>query len=214
MLLNVRENIPKNFYIFVDTDNPITARAMRTTKTFSSSAYTMCRHSKSFLEKYIKGKVRYLPYKECSQDMKVFSPYYMAVVNEFGIEHDAERVREKFYPLYPSRLSAVYAFGDYDTCVKVSKKHNWDLKSVRRFELVNDRSTRVIKVNMEIVSATRSMDIHCNLDEETRELLWKNYWTGSSYVPIGPHLANYPIGTLKVDDIFEYLIEGSLIIDE
>lgn len=214
MLLNAQESIPQDFYIFVDTDNPITAKVIRTTKTFSSSAYTMCRHSKSFLEKYIKGKVKYLPYKECNQDMKVFSPYYMAVVNEFGIEYDAERIREKFYPLYPSRLSAVYAFGDYDTCVKVSKKHNWDLKSVRKFRLLNDRLTRVIKVNMEIVSATRSMNIHSNLDEKTRELLWKNYWRGLSYIPINPYLANYAIGNIKVDDIFEYLVEGSLVMEE
>lgn len=214
MLLNARKDIPESFYIFVDIDNPVTARALRSTKTFSSSAYTMCKYSKSFLEKYIKGKVRYLPYKKCSQDMNTFSPYYMAIINEFSIEYDAERVREKFYPLYPSRLSAVYAFGDYDTCVKVSKKHNWDLGSVRRFKLIRDKLTRVIKANMEIVSVTRTMNIQSTSDEETKELLWKNYWMGSSYIPINPYLANYSIGNLKVDDIFEYLIEGSLVLEE
>lgn len=214
MLLNSKKDIPENFYIFVDVDNPITERALRSTKTFSSSAYTMCKYSKSFLEKYIRGKVKYLPYKKCRQDMNTFSPYYMAVVNEFSIEYDAELVREKFYPLYPSRLSAVYAFGDYDTCIKVSKKHNWDLESVRRFKLVNNRLTRVVKVNMEIVSTSRSMNVHSNIDEETKELLWKNYWSGSSYIPINPYLANYSIGNLKVDDIFEYLIEGSLVLED
>jgi hypothetical protein len=214
MLLNTKTDIPEYFYIFVDMDNPLTARAINSTKTFSSSAYTMCKYSKPFLEKYIKGRVKYLPYKKCSQDMNTFSPYYLAVVNEFSIEYDAERVRERFYPLYPSRLSAVYAFGDYDTCIKVSKKHNWDLESVRRFKLINDKFTRVVKANMEIVSTSRSMNLHSTLDEETKELLWKNYWEGLSYIPINPYLANYYIGNLKVDDIFEYLIEGLLVLDE
>lgn len=214
MLLNTKTDIPEYFYIFVDMENPLTERALKSTGAFSSSAYTMCKHSKSFLEKYTKGKVRYLPYKRCNQDMNTFSPYYLAVVNEYNIEYDAERVREKFYPLYPSRLSAVYAFGDYDTCIKVSKKHNWDLGSVRRFKLIDDELTRVVRVNMEIVSTSRSMNIFSNIDEETKELLWKNYWTGLSYMPINPYLSQYSFGNIWVDDIFEYLIEGSLVIEE
>lgn len=214
MLLNTNLDIPESFYIFVDIENPLTAQALRSTRTFSSSAYTMCKYDKSFLEKYIKGRVKYLPYKRSSNDMNISSPFYTSVVNDFTVEYDAERIREKFYPLYPSRMSAVYAFGDYDTCIRVSRKHNWDLESVRKFKLIKGKLTRVIKVNMEIVSQARSMYLHSMLDEKGKEILWKNYWNGLNYVPINSHLANYSFGNFKVDDIYEYLIEGAVVLEE
>lgn len=214
MLLNTKSDIPESFYIFVDIENPLTAQALRTTRTFSSSAYTMCKHDKSFLEKYIKGRVKYLPYKRSGNDMNISSPFYTSVINEFSVEYDAERIREKFYPLYPSRMSAVYAFGDYDTCIRVSRKHNWDLETVRKFRLVKGNLTRVIKVNMEIVSQARSMYLNSMLDERGKEILWKNYWRGLNYVPVNSYLANYSFGNFKVDDIYEYLIEGSVVLEE
>lgn len=214
MLLNTKLDIPKSFYIFVDIENPLTAQALKSTGTFSSSAYTMCKYDKSFLEKYIKGRVKYLPYKKSSNDMNISSPFYMSVVNEFSVEYDAERIREKFYPLYPSRMSAVYAFGDYDTCIRVSRKHDWDLESVRKFKLMEGNLTRVIKVNMEIVSQARSMYLNSIIDEEGKEILWKNYWSGLNYVPLNSQLANYSFGNFRVDDIYEYLIEGSVVLEE
>lgn len=214
MLLNTKSDIPESFYIFVDTENPLTAQALKSTGTFSSSAYTMCRYDKSFLEKYIKGRVKYLPYKRSGNDMNVSSPFYTSVISEFSVEYDAERIREKFYPLYPSRMSAVYAFGDYDTCIKVSRKYDWELESVRKFRLIKGNLTRVIKVNMEIVSKARSMYLNSMLDEKGKEILWKNYWRGLDYVPINSYLANYSFGNFKVDDIYEYLIEGSVVLEE
>ncbi|MBI6872356.1 hypothetical protein [Clostridium aciditolerans] len=214
MLLNTKSDIPESFYIFVDTENPLTAQALRSTGTFSSSAYTMCRHDKSFLEKYIKGRVKYLPYKRSTNDMNISSPFYTSVINEFSVEYDAERIREKFYPLYPSRMSAVYAFGDYDTCIKVSRKYNWELESVKKFKLIQENLTRVIKVNMEVVSQARSMYFNSMLDEKGKEILWKNYWSGLNYVPLNSYLSNYSFGNFKVDDIYEYLIEGSVVLEE
>ena len=214
MLLNVKSEIPKSFYIFVDSHNPLTVQTLRSTRAFSSSAYTKCYYDESFLEKYLKGGVKYLPYKKSNQDLDIFSPYYVSVVNYFDVEYDAECFRQKYYPMYPSRLSAVYAFGDYETCVKVSKIYQWDLKTVRKFKLVNNKLTRVIKVNMEIVSIARDIYKNHMFSKESKELLWENYWRGSSYIPTESYYENYPPSNLKVDEVFEYLIEGSLVLEE
>lgn len=213
MLLNIKSDIPESFYIFVDHHNFLAQQALNSTKTFSSSAYTKCKHDESFLEKYLSGEVKYLPYKKSNQDLNIFSPYYKSVINDFDVEYDAECFREKYYPLYPSRLSAVYAFGDYKTCVKVSKKHDWDLRTVRKFKLINNKLTRVIRVNMQIVSMARNIYENAIFDKKMKEILWKNYWSGLSYIPTYSFYKNYPPSNLQVEDIFEYLVEGSLVLE-
>lgn len=213
MLLNIKSDIPESFYIFVDPRNFIAKQALESTKTFSSSAYTKCKYDESFLQKYLRGEVKYLPYKKNKQELDIFSPFYRSVINNFEVEYDAECSREKYYPLYPSRLSAVYAFGDYQTCIKVSKKHNWDLRTVKKFKLVNNKLTRVVRVNMQIVSMARNIYEDAIFDKKMKEMLWKNYWSGVSYVPVYSYYKNYPPSNMKVDDIFEYLVEGSLVLE-
>ena len=55
-----------------------------------------------------------------SSDNRSPSPYMLSAINDYRIEYDAEVFREKNYPLYPSRLSALYAFGDLETSKYVS----------------------------------------------------------------------------------------------
>lgn len=55
-----------------------------------------------------------------SSDNRSPSPYMLSAINDYRIEYDAEVFREKNYLLYPSRLSALYAFGDLETSKYVS----------------------------------------------------------------------------------------------
>lgn len=85
------------------------------------------------------------------------------VVNDYALEYNLELYRYANECRYPSRMSAIYAFGDYGTCIEVNKKYNWDLKTVKKFKLLKnneltDRLTRVTKHNMEIISYMRGVD--------------------------------------------------------
>ena len=59
-LLNIDENAPDIFYIFVNQLNPMTEHNFKLTKTFCSSAVTSCM-DENFAKKYIDGTARYLP---------------------------------------------------------------------------------------------------------------------------------------------------------
>ncbi len=82
------------------------------------------------------------------------------------------------FPHYPSRLSAIFAFGDFETCKKVSLKHKWDLSSVKRFKLLPNNLNKVAKVNMEIVSLDRYATKVSMSDSVTISQIWHSYWTG------------------------------------
>jgi hypothetical protein len=77
------------------------------------------------------------------------SPYFLTAINNYRIEYDAEVHRERFHSIYPSRLSAIYAFADYETCIAVNKKYDWPLSEAHRFRLIEHPLNRVVKVNME-----------------------------------------------------------------
>lgn len=83
------------------------------------------------------------------------SSYCLTAVNDYRIEYDAEIHRKQNHPLYPSRLSSTYAFGDFETCREVSQKYDWNLDAVRQFKLLDCPLNRVAKVNMERVSLGR-----------------------------------------------------------
>ncbi len=119
-LFNLNEDIPDEFYIFVNQMNPITHHNFTVTKTFTSSAVSCIEIDKSFIKKFINWTARYLPFEPCQSDNRSPSPYMLSAINDYKIEYDAEVFREKNYPLYPSRLSALYAFGDLETSKYVS----------------------------------------------------------------------------------------------
>ncbi len=153
-LLNVDETAPSEFYIFVAFNKPITAHNLITTKNFTSSAYSQALYDKEFRAKYLNGSARYLPFEPCINklDCHMFSPYCITAINDYRVEYDAEIHREKHYSLYPSRLSAIYAFDDYATCEIVANKYGWNINTVEKFILEEHKLTRVVKVNMDIVT--------------------------------------------------------------
>lgn len=211
MLLNDKTSLIQNgFYVFIDQYRPITVLNLKNTKCFTSAAYSNCSLDKNFLKKYLEGNVDYLPFIPHEKDLQVISPYCLSAINDYRVEYDAELCRKHYYPKYPSRLSAIFAFGDYETCKEVGRKHEWDLSTVKKFRLNIDNFTRVIKVNMEIVSLMRAAYILGFFDDETKDDIWKNYWNGTGDIDLELPDVESERKIYHSGEIFEYLIEGKL----
>jgi hypothetical protein len=204
-LLNKDELIPDVFYIFVNQLKFITAHNFQKTGKFSSAAFSSL-SDENFLQKFMQGSVRYLPYEPCKMDQLAISPFFLSAINDYRIEYDAEVFREKHAKLLPSRLSALYAFGDYESCQLVNQKYEWDLSTVRKFRLLPNPLNRVAKVNMEHVSLARYA-YRATPMEHTDEL-WLSYWSGEAKCGARVPVPNYKINTIESGTIWEYLIEG------
>lgn len=204
--------IPIYYYIFINSSLPVTHANLSITKTFASSAYTEAKMDASFKEKYLAGAVDYLPFiPNQGRDLRSFSPFCLNVMNDYRVEYDAELVRRRFFPLAPSRLSAVYAFADYETCQRVSEKYGWSLGSVHRFALIWNELVRVLRVNMEIVSLARKAYSISSLSDDTVKTIWKHYWSGSADIDMELPTADFKREVFSSGVIWEYLIEGQLV---
>jgi hypothetical protein len=204
-LLNKDETIPEVFYIFVNQLNPMTEHNFKLIGHFSSAAFGSL-SDPGFLKKYIEGSARYLPYEPCQMDQWAISPFFLTVINEYRVEYDVESFREKHARLLPSRLSALYAFGDYETCKLVSSKYKWPLNSVQRFRLKPHPLNRVAKVNMEHISLARHAYRVASLQDV--DALWQSYWSGEESCVFTLPAAGFSHKTYESGTIWEYLIEG------
>ncbi len=221
-LLNVDETAPSEFYIFVSFNRLITAHNFISTKNFTSSAYEQALSNKEFRTKYLNGSARYLPFEPCINklDCHISSPYFITAVNDYRVEYDAEVHREKHYSLYPSRLSAIYAFGDYQTCLDVANEHKngWKTDSIKKCTLIEHELTRVVKVNMEIVSMAR-LAYYSVLDQNTVSNMWDMYWQGQEGRAIDLPIASVTNPRTRGEctpkpQFFEYLIEGKVVFED
>jgi len=169
-----------------------------------------------FLKKYQEGTATYLPFLPTGSDCNVFSPYCLTAINNYRVEYDAEICRKAYYPKYPSRLSAVYAFGDYETCEKVVKIHpDWrDLSTLKKFRLIETPLTRVIKVNMEIVTLAQKAYRISSISQSDLDNLWKHYWNGGGNFQMELPDVNFSRTKHDSGEIFEYLIEGAVVLNE
>lgn len=208
-LLNIDEQIPDEFYIFVNASNPITLHNLKFTKGFSSGAFSQLQMN-NFIEKYLSGTIDYLPFiPNPNTDVLMASMFYNNITSEYRTEYNCELYRQNTFPTYPSRLSACYAFGDIETCKQVSAKYHWDYRTVKKFKLVPNNFNKVVKVNMEIISLERYANRMSMLEPETHNLIWQNYWTGSGEISMElPTVNGRQIFNSEV--IWEYLIEGRL----
>lgn len=212
MLLS-KDEILERFYIFVNQLNPITYNNYNVTKTFVSAAYSQCGMEEDFLRRYIQGDINYLPFTPSQNtDLKVISPFHLTAINDYAVEYNAELKRKSSYPLYPSRLSATFAFGDFGTCRIVAEKYHWPLDQVKEFRLHKiDLLTRVIKVNMEVISLARHANKISSLDPVANDLIYGDYWSSKGEVRIELPKAQGGREIIKSGVIWEYLIEGILI---
>lgn len=162
-----------------------------------------------YLENYINGKQKYLPFVPSNE--VPFSPtsFSLNIVNNYTLEYNLELYRYANVNKYPSRLSAIYAFGDYETCKKVSELYEgWNINTVKKFKLKSlnglDELVRVSKHNMEIVSYMRGLDCRF-FPIEDQNIIYEHYWNGRGNLTLEKNGITYDTG-----EIYEYLIEGIL----
>ena len=212
MLLNTYGEVPKEFCIFADQLSPTTWNNVTLPKSLTSGAYSQCSVDQQFAVKYAAGKANYLPFiPNNGTDLKFLSPYHLTAINSYKVEYNAELVRMDKFPFFPSRLSAIYAFGDYATCEKVAIKYGWKLAEVKRFIVAKENFfPRVIRVNMEIVSLMKYANRISMIDLETNDYIWTKYWQGESIPGMEALLSGGQRKVIPCEEILEYLIEGKV----
>jgi len=212
-LVNIDEDLPTTFFVFANMLNVITWHNLSFTKGFSSSALGEAIVSQQLLNKYLKGTLDYLQFvPNQKRDLKNISVFEMNSTSNYRIEYNCElyrRVHDQT-KLCPSRMSCIYAFGDYDSCKAVSEKYGWDIGSVKQFKLVPLPGTRVAKVNMEVISLFRTLEPVASWTEEEQVQIWEHYWSAKDnivleYPELRGQRTSMPSGV-----IWEYLIEGRL----
>jgi hypothetical protein len=143
--------LPAEFFIFVDRVSLVTRSNYDLGGSFSSRCASLLFHPEG-IRRYESGEIDLLPFRPNPDQYPDLSPFVVQLMTEQWIEYEAERLRRTLCPSAPSRLSAIYAFGDQQTCLDVAKKYGWPLESVRRFKLAPGEPYRAIRVNMEVVS--------------------------------------------------------------
>jgi hypothetical protein len=129
-------NLPADLFIFVDRLVPMTRWNLETVGSFTSASWPMFAGDPDFASKHDRGAVDYqflVPNTERSHGF--VSPYARTAVTDYMLEYNAEEVRRREFPTCPSRLSAVFAFGDWESCEHVNAKYCWDDSSVQKFHL-------------------------------------------------------------------------------
>ena len=238
-LININENVPDEFFIFVNFQNIQTRHNVEKTKCIFSSAFLQyieevdksfaSKHlkgvitafdpinagKKNFAAKYINGKVNYLPFSyNWDSDIDFISMFNHNITNEYQTEYNCELHRYYNFPKYPSRLSSCYAFGDYESCKLVSQKYGWKLDTIRKFKLIPHEKNRVAKVNMEIISLQRLANNISMQDITTLNQVWSWYWNGNGELELELPGHSGLRHIYKSGEIWEYLVEGILEIVE
>ena len=168
-----------------------------------------------FIKNYVQGTLDYLPFDFKPVDeqggLKSISPWRMKIINNLRLEDSAEHVRRFINPLYPSRLSAIYAFSSEDMCNKVAEDKHWNLSNIYKFKLKPHPLNRVVKTNMYVYDlAQRSYQLGM-INEGDDNFLWDSYWNCVECAMNLPDLHTLGKRTVyKSDYLEEYLIEGAL----
>lgn len=94
--------------------------------------------------------------------------------------------------------------------------YGWNIDTVKKFRLEPDFEelglTRVIKVNMEIVSLMRSIGWNASFSQEDIDSIFLNYWSGCDNLQLEVHGDDmHSRKTLESGLIWKYLIEGRLV---
>ena len=207
-LINVDEEIPEYFYVFLNFNNSLGHMHLNNfnlTKSISSGLINNM-FNNTYLENYINGMQKYLPFVPSNEVPSSPTSFSLNVVNEYTLEYNLELYRYVNVNKYPSRLSAIYAFGDYETCKKVSELYGWNINTVRKFRLKElkglEKLVRVSKHNMEIISYIRGLDCR-SFPIKAQNIIYEHYWKGKGNLTLEKNGETYSTG-----EIYEYLIEG------
>ncbi|GAA6186004.1 hypothetical protein [Aliiglaciecola sp. NS0011-25] len=200
------------FFVFLNLNNPIarTNYETRGNKIISAGVLNALTEQ-SYLQKYINGTLDYIPFEINTQcDVAQPSLFQLSAIDLYKIEYNAEVYRKQFLPHMPSRFSCIYAFKDYQDCIKVSKKYGWDLATVKHFKLEPNPLNKVHKVNMEVISLLRGQSYLSCLSPEEENKVWEHYWNSRGPMSIESPL----VGKGDSGVIWEYLVEGTLALIE
>lgn len=196
------------FYVFVNLNNPLVKNNFELSGRITSAGFKNALASPEFRNRYLSGQVNYLPYiPNPKPDMLQNSLFSMSTTDGYRIEYNAEICRQNNFSTLPSRLSCVYAFKHIEDCVKAIKLYNWPQGSIKEFFLEPNKLNRVHKANMEVISLARSFGHKSCLTVEGENDLWNHYWQGGGDCRIDSPL----LGQRNSGEIWEYLIEGSLV---
>lgn len=187
---------PDPFFIFVSQSSPTTWLNFNLNGAFFSTPATGSADD-------------FLPFVPNPNFAGSLSPFLANVMTDYRLEWDAEHARRAHAPEAPSRLGAVFAFGSYADCQRVSQIHGWDLAQVERFRPALGVPIAVRRVNMEIVSLMRSAYTLAAWDAQSLDAIWSAYWRGEATITVDvpappPQLRQQA----TCNCIWEYLIDG------
>ena len=218
-LLNIDEEVPEVFYIFVGQGKNIHCQInfhnYKLRKVIISSGFEGIFANQDKIKDFIDGNIDYAPFIPNKTTLSVPSSHTMSVVNGYNTEYILDYIRRMNYRKYPSRFSCTYAFGDYESCEKASKWYGWDLNKVKKFKLkqtnsILDSCIKIVKCNMEIVTRMWNCDI-ITFDQPSIDRIATDYWNGVGAVATETKDIDTGLCTQKVSDVlYEYLIEGIL----
>jgi len=211
-LMNCDADCPSEVYLFSNRLSIATQRARKETGHIASGAFVKL-GDPDILAKYDAGTLKYLPFVRAAADKIGFSPYFLAPVNDYRIEHDCELVRAHRYPLYPSLFSAIFAFGDFDTCLEVHNKYrrSWPMESVKKCRLIPNPRNRVVRVNLEYHSIARQIYKLPGVPVAEIARFWDEYWSGNRRISFD-FFTNpaHPKHHFEAGCFWNYIIEGDL----
>ena len=224
-LLNIDEEIPEVFYIFIGQGKNLPCQInyhnYKLSSIIVSSGINSVLAQSDMIQNFINGDINYAPYVPSTTTLYVPSSHMMSVVNGYTVEYALERWRNNNFKTLPSRFSCIYAFGDWDSCVLASKYYGWDLSNVKKFRIqyfsednpkfkILNKAIKVCKCNMEIVTYLWNNNIQ-SITMETSNKICQQYWCGGKEVAIerqNIETGNYEITNSRL--LYEYLIEGIL----
>lgn len=209
---------PETFFVFVgygeDLGSAVNAHNYAIDHRLTAAAVS-CFIGENERSAYLDGTISYRPCEETLHGrpaIKVLSSFALSHWDD-AVENWLETVRSEEYPRLPSRFASLFAFGDMDTCRRVSLRYGWDVSTVRQFCLADlgphNDLVRISRHNMEIVSFLRACDLSRTKVDEIGDIA-RAYWEGEDGVPdnlldvvglskdMGPEL------------LYEYLIVGVL----
>lgn len=220
-LLNIEEEVPEIFYIFVGLGKSFASQAnyhnYKLTKTIVSGGFKNLMIYSGKIKDFINGNIVYAPFVPNETTFMSPTSHLIGIINSYQTEYILEYTRVNNYQKYPSRFSCIYAFGDYESCVKANKLYPkmFDLTKVKKFKLKKtntdlDKCIKVVKCNMEIVTRMWNCDI-ISFEPESVDKIANAYWQGFGQVATERQDIETGLCTQEVSDVlYEYLIEGIL----
>ncbi|MBU3979178.1 hypothetical protein KJ980_03390 [Patescibacteria group bacterium] len=153
-------NTKKEFYIWIDINNPVIFNNFNVGSLNSASVFPE------------NDNLSFLPNPRAGGFVSLF---HANLIWKYRTEYNLELSRGYYYKIYPSRLEAIYLLPSYQEAVKYKQKHQ---------EHIKDRLLKkVFSVDDYIYSThdTGWIDF-CHrigmMDQETQNNVYKSYWQG------------------------------------